>query len=114
MAQLAERLTLAQVMISQFASSSPVMGSVLTAQSLEPASDSLSPSLSLSPSPAHTLSLSLRNTSTLKRIKTKQNKKRVSGNRKKQPGCKADPLGDPHASTFLELVQSEVIWTLVR
>ena len=36
----------AQVMISQFVSSSPVSGSVLTAQSLEPASDSVSPSLS--------------------------------------------------------------------
>ena len=38
--------TSAQVMISQFVSSSPAPGSVLTAQSLEPASDSVSPSLS--------------------------------------------------------------------
>ena len=36
--------TSAQVMISWFVSSSPTLGSVLTAQSLEPASDSLSPS----------------------------------------------------------------------
>ena len=35
------------------------MGSVLTARSLEPASDSVSPSLSLYPSPAHALSLSV-------------------------------------------------------
>ena len=38
--------TTAQVMISQSVSSSPTSGSVLTAQSLEPASDSVSPSLS--------------------------------------------------------------------
>ena len=47
MAQSVERLTAAQVMISQFAGLSPVSGSVLTARSLEPASDSVSPSLSL-------------------------------------------------------------------
>ena len=41
-----EHPTLAQVMISQFVSSSPVLGSVLTAQSLEPASDSVSPTVS--------------------------------------------------------------------
>ena len=48
MAQSVERPTLAQVVISQLVSSSPVSGSVLTAQSLEPASDSVSPSLSAS------------------------------------------------------------------
>ena len=37
--------TSAQVMISRFVSSSPVSGSVLTAQSLKPVSDSVSPSL---------------------------------------------------------------------
>ena len=36
-AQLVKRLTLAQVMISWFVSSSPASGSVLTAQSLAPA-----------------------------------------------------------------------------
>ena len=46
-AQPVKCLTSAQVMISQFMGSSPVLGSVLTAQNLEPASDSLSPSLSL-------------------------------------------------------------------
>ena len=58
MAQSVKRLTLAQVMISWFMSSSPVSGSVLTAQSLEPASDFVSPSLSAPPLLAHTLSLS--------------------------------------------------------
>ena len=57
MAQLVERLTSAQVMISQFVSASPTSGSVLTAWSLEPASDSGSPSLSLPLS--HSVSLSL-------------------------------------------------------
>ena len=38
--------TSAQVMISWSVSSSPASGSVLTAQSLEPVSDSVSPSLS--------------------------------------------------------------------
>ena len=42
-AQLVEPPTSAQVMISPFGSSSPVSGSVLTAESLEPASDSVSP-----------------------------------------------------------------------
>ena len=37
---------LAQVMISWFLSSIPILGSVLTAQSLESALDSVSPSLS--------------------------------------------------------------------
>ena len=45
-AQLVEYLNWAQVMISQFVSSSLALGCVLTAQSLEPASNSVSPSLS--------------------------------------------------------------------
>ena len=48
-AQWVKHPTLAQVMISQLRSSSPVSGSVLTAQSLEPASDAMSPSLSAPP-----------------------------------------------------------------
>ena len=48
-AQLVERPTSAQVMISRFVSSSPASGSVLTAQSLEPALDSVSPPLSAPP-----------------------------------------------------------------
>ena len=55
MAQLVERSTSAQAMISWLMSSSPTSGSVLTARSLEPASDSVSPSLSA----PHGLSLSL-------------------------------------------------------
>ena len=64
-AQLVKRRTSAQVMISQFVSLSPASGSVLTIQSLEPALDSVSPSLS-APSPlalclSLSLSLSLKN-----------------------------------------------------
>ena len=58
MAQSVECPTSAQVVISQFVGSSPMSGSVLTAQSLEPVSDSVSPSLS-APS-LLTLSLSLK------------------------------------------------------
>ena len=43
MAQSVKHLTSAQVMISRLVGSSPMSGSVLTAQSLEPASDSVSP-----------------------------------------------------------------------
>ena len=63
-AQPVKRLTLAQVMISQSTGSSPTSGSVLTAQSLQPVSDSVSPSLCPSPPPlmlALSLSLSLKN-----------------------------------------------------
>ena len=58
-AQLVKRLTYVQVMISQFMSSSPASGSVRTAQSLEPASDSVSPSLSAPPPLTFCLSLSV-------------------------------------------------------
>ena len=59
MAQLVGRPTSAQVMISWLVSSSPVSGSVLTAQSLEPALDSVSPSLSAPSLLALSFSLSL-------------------------------------------------------
>ena len=59
MAQLVEHLILAQVMISQSVSSSPVSGSVLMALGLEPALDSVSPSLSAPPPLMLCLSLSL-------------------------------------------------------
>ena len=55
-----ERLVLAQVMIPRLVSSSPASGSVLTAQNLEPASDSVSHSLSAAP-PTPTCALSLKN-----------------------------------------------------
>ena len=45
--QLIKCPTSVQVMISRFMGSSPALGSVLTAQSLEPASDSVFLSLSL-------------------------------------------------------------------
>ena len=48
-AQLVKPLTSAQVMILWFMSSSPTLGSVLTAQSLDPALDSVSPSLPAPP-----------------------------------------------------------------
>ena len=47
-AQSAKHSTLAQVPITRFVGSSPMSGSVLTAQSLEPVSDSVFPSLSAS------------------------------------------------------------------
>ena len=56
-AQSVKCLTLAQVMISQFVSLSPTSGTVLTAQRLKPALDSVSPSFSVPP----ILVLSLRN-----------------------------------------------------
>ena len=57
-----KRLTSAQVMISLAVSSSPASGSVLTAQSLEPASDSVSPPLSTPPLLTLCVFLSLNNT----------------------------------------------------
>ena len=62
--QLVESLTSAQVMISWLVGSSPMSGSVLTGQSLEPVSDSVSPLLRPRPcmlSLALSLSLSLKN-----------------------------------------------------
>ena len=61
MAQSVKRPTSAQVMKSPFVGSSPALGSVLTTQSLEPASDSVSPSLSPPPLLSLSLSLSLKN-----------------------------------------------------
>ena len=58
-AQSVERPTLAQVVISHSVSLSHASGSVLTARSLEPALDSVSPSLPLPCSHTHTLTLSL-------------------------------------------------------
>ena len=60
-AQSVERPTSAQVMISQSVSLSPASGSGLTAQSLEPVLDSVSPSLSLTLPRSCSVSLCLRN-----------------------------------------------------
>ena len=57
-AQSVKHPALAQVMVSWFVSSSPMLGSVLTAQSLETVSDSVSPFLCSSPVRALSLSLS--------------------------------------------------------
>ena len=57
-AQLVEHPTSAQVMISQLVNSSPKSGSVLTAQILERALDSVSPSLSLPLSCSRSVSFS--------------------------------------------------------
>ena len=65
-AQSVKHLTSAQVMISQFVGSSPASDSVLTAQSLERASASVSPSLC--PSAAH--ALPFKNKETLKKKKS--------------------------------------------
>ena len=58
-AQLVKRPTSAQVMISWSVGSSPASGSVLTARTLEPTSDSVSPSLSLPLPCSFSLALSL-------------------------------------------------------
>ena len=58
-AQSVKRPTSAQVMISRFVGSGPTSGSVLTAQLLEPVSDSVSPSFS--EPPLFMLSLCLKN-----------------------------------------------------
>ena len=71
-AQSVKPPTSAQAVTSRFVSSSPASGSVLTTQSLEPASDSASLSLSLCPSPTCALSLSL----SQKQINIKQVKKK--------------------------------------
>ena len=63
--QLVKRLTLAQVKIPQFMGSSPVSGSVLTAQSLKPAWIVCLPPLS---APPHSWSVSLKNKQTLKNL----------------------------------------------
>ena len=61
-AQSVKRPTSAQIMISQFVGSIPASGSVLTAQSLEPASDAVvSLSLSLPLPCSHSVSLSQKN-----------------------------------------------------
>ena len=58
-AQSGKHPTSAQVMISRFMGSSPGLDSVLTAQNVKPALDSVSPSLNAPPSLALCLSVSL-------------------------------------------------------
>ena len=66
MAQSVKRPTLAQVTISQLVISSSAWGSGLTAQSLEPALDSVSPSVSAPPLLVLCLSFSPKTKYTLK------------------------------------------------
>ena len=73
-AQSVKHLTSAQVMISQLVGLNPTLGSVLTAQSLEPASDSLSLS-SLHLPRLCSVSVSLKN----KHFKKVKNKKEENG-----------------------------------
>ena len=71
MAQSVECPSSAQVMISQFVSLGLALGSVLRAESLEPALSSVSPSLSAPP--LLTLCLSLKNKQNiLKKLKKKE------------------------------------------
>ena len=70
-AQSVDCPTLAQVMISQFLGSSPAWGSVLTAWSLEPTLDSVSPSFSAPPLLVLS-SLSLSQNYTLKKKKNQK------------------------------------------
>ena len=72
MARLVKRPTSAQVTISPFMSSSPASGSMLTAQSLEPASESVSPFPSAPPLLALCLSLSLSKINIKKKKKRKE------------------------------------------
>ena len=80
-AQSFKHLASAQVMFSRFVGPSPPLGSVLTAQSLEPASDPVSLSLPLpcscSVSVSLSLSLSLKSKETLKTTTTKKRKWRL-------------------------------------
>ena len=78
--------TLAQVMISHLVSSSPLAGPVLTAQNLEPASDSVSPSLSAPPS-SHSVSLSKINKHKKHfQIKKKNTQKKIEKKKAPQTG----------------------------
>ena len=70
-AQSVKRPTSAQVTISRSVSSSPASGPGLMAQSLESASDSVSPSLSAPPR-SYSVSLCLKNKINVKKIKKKK------------------------------------------
>ena len=78
MAQSVKRPTSAQVMIWRFVSSSLASGSVVTPRSLEPASDSASPSLSAPP----LLTLCLSKTNVKKNVK-KRNEDTACGEKRR-------------------------------
>ena len=79
MAQSVERPTPAQVTISRLMGSSPASGSGLTAQSPEPVSDSVSPSLSAPPLLTPSLSLKINALETHTHTHTPQNKPSTPG-----------------------------------
>ena len=79
MAQLFKHLTSAQAMISWVIGLSAASCSVLAAHCLETALDSVSPSLSLCPSPAHALSLSVSQKKMNKYLKIKKKEFGVLG-----------------------------------
>ena len=76
MAQSVKRLTSAQVMISQSVSLNSALGPVLTARSLEPALNSVSPSLSLPLPHSSSVSLSLSLSTINKHSKFKKKNKK--------------------------------------
>ena len=75
LSRLSVRLHLRHIMILQFVGSSPASGSVLTAQSLEPASDSVCVSLSTPLLLMRTLSLSLSKVNIKKIFKVERTEK---------------------------------------
>ena len=112
MAQSVERPTSTQVMISRFVNSSPTSSSVLTAQNLEPASDSVSPSLSLPLPYWCSVFLSKINIKTLKKEEEEEEivPDRTFQVRKNNPMAQAKDFSSfcslfaTHASNFLKLL----------
>ena len=92
--------TLAQVMISPFMSSSPTSGSVLTAQSLEPALESVSPSLSVPSLLNLCLSVSQKWINVKKTIKIR---KRTAASRRQMFSFSLDCYPEPWPMTLQSL-----------
>ena len=103
-AQSVERLTSAQVLISPFVSLSLASVSVLTAQSLEPASRSVSPFLS-APSPL-TLSVSLSKINSKKK-KKKNHKFTVGRGSSGGENCSASNLSKGTAGCLWPMAKQE-------
>ena len=84
-AQSVKHPTSAQVMISRLVGSSPASGSMLTARGLEPALDSVSPSLSDPPPLMLCLSLSRTNKHSKKFLKKEQKGAGLGGVKTQKP-----------------------------
>ena len=96
-------------MISQFVGSSPASGSVLTAQSLEPASDTVSPSLSAPPPLTLSPFLSLKNKRTLNNFFKNSKPHIISGKSLPSPSfrvCTVGPNGFALPATW-EIVRKK-------